>query len=131
MKLFGPKNTNTIGQRGENIAVNHLEKQGYTIVATNFKNDYGRRLGEIDIIAKEKDCLVFIEVKTRVASRNFLIIPEENINKSKLHKLNKIISFYLKKHNLWSEPHRIDAISILINKETGEFKLSHLENIFI
>ena len=55
MKLFGPKSTNTIGQRGENIAVNHLKKHGYSIVATNFKNDHGRRLGEIDIIAKEKD----------------------------------------------------------------------------
>ena len=55
-----------IGKTGESIAVRYLRKQGYRIVEQNFRS----KAGEIDIIAREKQSLVFVEVKTR-SSRSF------------------------------------------------------------
>jgi len=130
MKLFKPKDTTTLGRRGESIAANYLKNKGYRIIETNFKNSFGKQLGEMDIIAKEKDCFVFVEVKTRFASEKFLVIPEENINRSKLHKLKKIMDFYIKNNSLWNCSYRLDAISILIDKNSNCYKINHIENIF-
>ncbi|EKE15639.1 MAG: hypothetical protein ACD_11C00116G0026 [uncultured bacterium] len=129
MFLFNSKNTTRTGSKGEIIAEKYLLKNGYTIVEKNFKNNYGRRLGEIDIIAKKDAVLFFIEVKTRF-SKNYVVLPEENIGREKLFKLNKIIQFYLKTHNSWDCPYQIDAISVLINKDTNSAQIKHLKNIF-
>ena len=51
------------GEQGEALAVRHLKKAGYKIIETNYRT----RLGEIDIIAKDKDTIVFVEVKTRTS----------------------------------------------------------------
>ncbi len=131
MKLFSPKNTINLGKRGELIALKYLSKQNYTILERNFKNNFGRQLGEIDIIAKKDEYIVFVEVKTRLSLKKDTLLPEENITNKKIQKLNKIISFYLKKFDKWDTPHRIDAISIIIDKETNNFKLNHIQNIFI
>ena len=130
MKLFKPKDTITLGERGEKFAADYLKNKGLRIIELNFKNSFGKRLGEIDIIAKEKDCFVFVEVKTRFASNTELVIPEENINRNKLRKLVKIINFYIKKNNLWDSPYRVDAISILIDKNSDKKTIKHIENIF-
>ena len=53
------------GDLGENAAAEFLANLGYEIIETNFENKTGRKLGEIDIIAKDKNTLVFAEVKTR------------------------------------------------------------------
>ena len=62
------------GDLGERIAKNYLIRQGYEILDTNYKT----KLGEIDIVAKEDDILVFVEVKTR-SSRSFGL-PQESVN---------------------------------------------------
>ena len=54
---------NTYGKKGELIAANYLKKQKYKILETNYKN----QIGEIDNIAKDKNYLVFVEVKTRIS----------------------------------------------------------------
>src|SRR5947208_16538721 len=53
----------TLGELGERIASQHLERAGYTILATNFRT----RFGELDLVAADENCLVFCEVKTRIA----------------------------------------------------------------
>src|SRR4051794_41967913 len=53
----------TLGELGERIASQHLERAGYTILATNFRT----RFGELDLVAADARCLVFCEVKTRIA----------------------------------------------------------------
>ena len=58
----------TIGKQGENKAKNYLKRRGYQILETNYRT----KAGEIDLIAKEKDCLVFVEVKTRTNTDPFL-----------------------------------------------------------
>ena len=128
---FKKKNSLLTGKRGEEIASEYLKKCGYRILETNFFNSGGRRLGEIDIIARDTEELVFVEVKTRSYFNENIPLPEENINTKKLHKLNKIANFYINKHNLLNVPYRFDAVTILINKNNNNHELKHLKNIFL
>jgi len=129
---FLQKKNLSLGQLGEKVAVEFLKKRGYLIVCTNFTNKKGRRIGEIDIIAKDKDEFVFVEVKTRKETPYQLSSnPEENINHQKLHKLQKIATFYIKNNNLWDSPYRFDGISLIYNEKTRTFKIKHLKNIFL
>lgn len=123
------KNSSKLGSRGEKAAVEFLKKNNYKILETNFCNTSGRRLGEIDVIAKDKEELVFIEVKTRKMSTEN-ILPEENITRDKLYKLNKAAAFYISKHKLFDCSYRFDAITLLANPDKNSAQLRHLKNIF-
>lgn len=129
MNIFKRKNQPNIGVIGENIAEKYLKKNGYKIIKRNYKNTKGKTLGEIDIIAKDQECLVFIEVKTRTGDKNS--IPEEAINRAKLLKLRKVAENYIKNKRFWRLNHRFDAISITIPKGEQGFKIKHIESIFI
>ena len=124
---------NETGATGEKIAADYLKNKGYDIVAMNFKNDSGRRLGEIDIIAKDQTTgdLVFVEVKTRDYAKYKDTLPEDNITHSKLRKLSKIASVYLYAHKLQEANYRFDAISVWLDIETRMAKVKHLPNIFL
>ncbi len=69
------------GKRGEEIAKEYLEKKGYKIVERNYKTKYA----EIDLVAKRKNELVFVEVRTKIG--DYFGTPEETIDKRKLRKL--------------------------------------------
>lgn len=125
------KNTSATGFSGEQMAKKYLEKYDYTILATNFFNKTGKRLGEIDIIAKKNNEIIFIEVKTRIKKDYFLSIPEENITKQKLFKLNKIAQYYLRTNNPLNYSYRFDAISIIFDLNKKTYSLKHLRNIFL
>ena len=131
MNIFKKQQSLSLGKRGEKAALNYLKKQGYKILATNFFNPSGRRLGEIDIIAKEGNDWVFVEVKTRKNHLNKLVLPEESINRLKLRKLNKIAGFYLSKNSLENVSYRFDAITILADPEKNQAGLRHVKNIFL
>ncbi|HOW60524.1 MAG TPA: YraN family protein [Candidatus Moranbacteria bacterium] len=120
-----------IGKHGEKIATEYLKGHGYKILETNFSNPDGRRLGEIDIIAKDREEMVFIEVKTRSDFNKNSPLPEESINAKKLHKINKIANFYINKHSLFDVSCRFDAISILLDNNKNCSELRHLKNIFL
>jgi putative endonuclease len=123
----------TTGQTGERVAVNFLKEHGYEILTVNFKNSFGRRLGEIDIIAREKTArqIVFVEVKTRDFKKYQNTLPEENITYSKLRKLEKIAQFYLRINRLSAADYRFDAISVLLDKENRKAQIRHLKNIYL
>lgn len=125
------KNHLSIGKRGEIAAEKYLKKIGYMILVRNFTNNSGKRLGEIDIIASDKKEIVFVEVKTRIFKQNEQILPEENITKAKLYKINKIASFYIRKNKIFDSKYRFDAITVLANTETNTAKIRHLKSIFI
>jgi putative endonuclease len=121
------------GKTGEQVAANFLKASGYAILAVNFKNNFGRRLGEIDVIAREKTTrqIVFVEVKTRDFQKYQHTLPEENITYSKLRKLEKIAQFYLRINHLSDADYRFDAISVLLDKENHKAQIRHLKNIYL
>jgi len=122
-----------VGKIGEEKAARYLKKQGYKILGRNWKNSFGYRLGEIDIIAKDKKEIVFVEVKTRVADDHELlnILPEEQITQPKLHKLDRIAVCYLNSQKLRSCPYRFDAVSVWLDSDLKQAKIKHLKSIFI
>ena len=75
------KRKQEIGKKGETVAVRYLKKQGYRIVEQNYRS----KVGEIDIIARDKQSLVFVEVKTRTNEKFGL--PETSITQEKLEKI--------------------------------------------
>lgn len=109
------------GIKGELFAQEFLSKKGYEIVETNKRFS---RTCEIDIVAKDKDTLVFVEVKTR--SSNYCGSPLEAITKSKYENMKKGAYSYLSETKLKFKKFRIDAISIVLNPE---LKVTHLKNI--
>ena len=131
MSIFKRQETLSTGARGEKAALAYLKKRGYKILDNNFCNVGGRRLGEIDIIAKEGEEIVFVEVKTRTISDFKKILPEESITPAKLYKLNKAASFYISKNQLFAKPYRFDAIMLIADSENNRATLRHFKNIFI
>jgi len=122
-----------IGKTGEKVAANFLKNKGYEILAMNFKNNSGIRMGEIDIIARDLKLgeIVFVEVKTRDYVRYGNTLPEENIGYEKLRKIAKTSSFYLKKYNLENVSYRFDAVSVWLNYQTRMAKIKHISNIYL
>lgn len=112
---------NIYGKRSEIIAADYLKKQGYKILEVNYKN----KIGEIDIIAKDGDYIVFVEVKAR-ASQKFGH-PLEAIDEIKQQKIHNIASIYLMKNKKYNSPCRFDAISILGVEEP---EITHIKNAF-
>lgn len=94
------------GKEGEDIASDYLIQNGYKILKRNFYT----RQGEIDIIAKEKDEYVFIEVKTRKNKQYGQ--PIDAIDKNKMKHIKRAISYYLYINKLENKFIRIDVIEI-------------------
>lgn len=111
------------GERGEQLAVEYLKKQGYKIIERNFRI----RGGEIDIIAIDVDTLVFIEVKTR-RSHEFGT-PFEAITPWKMRSLIKSAEFYKVKHPQLPELMRIDAVGIILQNDNTLASLELVKNI--
>lgn len=115
--------TNPTAVLGENAACSYLSKKGYKILERNFRKSYG----EIDIIAKKDNILIFIEVKTR--SSNKYGTPFESIAPWKLKSLLHAAKFY--KYILHPElpdDLRVDAIGVQVWR-SEVLNLEHLENI--
>jgi len=112
---------NIYGKTSEIIAANFLKKKGYKILAMNYKN----KIGEIDIIAKDKNIIVFVEVKAR--SSKLFGHPFEAINNEKQLKIRRVAELYLITKHLTESPCRFDAISIL---GQDDYEIEHIENAF-
>ena len=111
-----------IGRKGEEIAKEYLEKKGYKIIERNYKTKYA----EIDLVARRKNELVFVEVRTKTGED--LGSPEETINKKKLKKLLGNAVAYVARTK-WKNSYRIDAICIVLKKDSSVEHLNHYENI--
>lgn len=121
----------SFGNLGETISADYLKKKGYKIIALNYANPSGRRLGEVDIIAKDraKNEFVFVEVKAREMQKFSNTNPEENVSYHKLQKLDKIAYFYLQQNNLSDQAYRFDVIALWIDLDTRRAKIKHIESI--
>ncbi|MEZ5358406.1 MAG: YraN family protein [Candidatus Zixiibacteriota bacterium] len=94
------------GARGEDIAAEYLEKLGYTIIKRNARLSHL----EIDIIAQDKNCLVFVEVKH--ALTDDFGHPAAWINKKKQERLRRAVQRYIDTHDIGDKDFRIDAVTI-------------------
>ena len=97
-----------LGDQGEALAVAALKKQGYKIIERNYLTP----LGEIDIIAKHRGILVFIEVKTRKSQR--FGTPAEAVHPAKQAKLRRLANYYLKQKRLGAVEVRFDVVGITV-----------------
>jgi len=113
---------NELGKKGEKLAVDFLIKNGYTILATNYRF----HKAEVDIIAQKGNTLAVVEVKTR--STDYFGNPQDFVNQKKIKLLVSAIDEYVISKNLEVEV-RFDIISIL--KEKSTFKIEHLEDAFL
>jgi len=111
--------TVTTGNNGEDLACEYLKKQGYKILERNYRI----RGGEIDIVAMDKEYLVFVEVKTR--SSHEFGFPVEAMTPWKIKFLLKTAQFYIQKIKWGDKPYRLDFISVDFanNPERAEIEL--------
>jgi putative endonuclease len=118
------------GNRGEDVAVDFLKGAGFRILERNYKNKLGRALGEIDIVARDGDELVFVEVKAREVKPGKQAFPEESITSSKLRKLARIAEGYLRERRREAVPYRFDAILIVFQEGIAP-EIRHFRSIFM
>jgi len=112
-----------IGKFGQDLSAEFLQKRGCQIIDHNFYT----RLGEIDLIARDKNQLVFVEVKTRLG-HNFGL-PEEALNSDKAKKMKEAASEYLMQNNINSDNYRFDLIAVEINKRDKKAQIRHYKNV--
>jgi putative endonuclease len=111
-----------LGRRGEVLAIEHLRRAGYRMVAANFSIPIGRNRrdalvsAEIDVIAYDGPTLCFIEVKSR-ASDEFNL-PQANINLHKRRQIARAARAYRKMLGLMNAPYRYDVVTVLLPAET-------------
>jgi len=106
-----------LGQKGEEIALRFLKKNGYRLIETN----YTCPMGEVDIIARDKDTLSFVEVKTR-RSTSFGP-PQLAVDQRKQEQLSRIALHYLKEKKLEGVKARFDVVAILLGPKGEEIEL--------
>ena len=120
------------GALGEKIAGKYMEKNGYQILLRN----YSVPPGEIDLIAKKDDIIIFAEVKTRTT--NQYGCPEESINTARVNRIRKVAQYFLKGFKGGENyDTRFDIVSILADRrklerlsgnDTGNSKISSISD---
>ncbi len=110
------------GALGERLAADFLRSRGYRIVETNYRT----REGEIDIVARDGECLVFVEVRSK-RSLSFGS-PEESITPAKQNKLRLAAAHYLQSHDQLTQPYRIDVLAIVFDRSNKPARIELFEN---
>ena len=112
------------GIEGEKHAVRALKKRRYKIIERNFRTP----AGEIDIVARDGDCLVFVEVRTR-GSIEFGL-PQETIRAAKRKKLCTAARWYLQKRKMGDDDCRFDVVAVLMTDDEGDPKIEVIKDAF-
>ena len=110
------------GILGEKLAQDFLKKRGYRIWETNYRCPEG----EIDIVAKHKDYLVFIEVRTKKSLE--FGSPEESITPAKMEKLKTVAAHYQQTHENLPPLWRIDVVAVELNQRGKLSRIELIEN---
>lgn len=113
-----------IGSFGEDLSIKYLINNGYFIIEKNYRN----KLGEIDIICKKNNIIVFVEVKSRYTNNYGL--PIESVTYSKQKQIIKISNLYiiLNKYNNFNI--RYDVIEVFFNGSNELFNINHVPDAF-
>jgi len=110
------------GIRGEQLACEFLGNNGYQIIERNFRCPGG----EVDIIARYQDTLIFVEVRTKRSLR--FGTPEESITPAKMEKLRNVAAYYWQSHDNLPDSWRIDVIAIEMNGDGHPNRIELIEN---
>lgn len=110
-----------IGKLGEDLAVKYLKNKKYIILDRNYRC----RQGEMDIIAKDEEKIIFIEVKTRTTIK--FGRPAEAVNYIKREHLQNIARYYLYTRKITNIPIRFDVVEIYLWEK--EYSVNHIKQI--
>lgn len=113
-----------IGTHGEIIAKNFLISNGYKILDMNYRNKYG----EIDIICKLNNIIIFYEIKSRYT--NSFGSPIESITYHKQNQIIKLSQIYIIKNKLLNYNIRYDIIEVIFNNLNASYTLNHVKDAF-
>ncbi len=108
------------GNLGETLAADYLRQQGYTIITRNWRC----ATGEIDVIARDGDTLIFVEVRTRHGGR--LGSPEESITPRKQAKLIALAYEYLAAMDAPPDDWRIDVVAVVLGRQNSIERITHI-----
>lgn len=117
-----------IGRMGEDAAADAIRKAGMEVVARNARVKFG----EADIVARDGECHVIVEVKTRVRDAaapalSNLVAPEQSVTREKLAKLRRI-GTWLAKYNGWKS-WRIDVVAVEVVREEGAHRIESVRHL--
>jgi len=117
-----PDDPRSLGDLGEDLAVEHLRRRGYRIVERNYRC----RLGEIDCVAIHGRTLVFLEVKTRATE--VFGGPLEAVDARKRRRLTRLAQYYVREKGVEGVPQRFDVVAVWM--EGGRARVEVYENAF-
>jgi putative endonuclease len=121
---FGSWLAGWLGNEGERLAAKYLRRQGYKILARRYRT----ALGELDLVARDGACIVFVEVKTR---RSGLAgQPYEAVDRAKQAQLTRLALAFLKRFRRLEQPARFDVVSIIWDGPSREPQIVHYRNAF-
>jgi len=113
--------SHSLGQKGEELAAEHLKNKGCRILHRNWRS--GKK--ELDIVAENKENIVFAEVKTR--SDNFMSTPADTISREKQKQIIYAAEAYIRKYNIGKEA-RFDIITVI--EKGRNISIEHIEGAF-
>ena len=124
MFFWKKTDTATTGRLGEVFAAEYLVRQGYEILEKNYRRQYG----EVDIVARDRGTLVFVEVKTRHSS--CYGAPVEAVDKRKQRQLSKVAQGYLLSCQLHDTAARFDVIGVTLDQNNKPAQIELIRNAF-
>jgi putative endonuclease len=110
-----------LGSRGEQEAASYLRRQGLRILRRGYRTDQG----EVDLVARDGDVTVFVEVKARRRG-----VPAEAVTPEKQRRLTLAGLHFLKKHNLLDHPSRFDVVAIVWPEGGRRPQIEHIRDAF-
>lgn len=111
-----------LGRQGEELAAAYLTGLGFEIIERNARG----RTGELDLVCRQGDTLVFVEVKTRGPGSRAR--PDQAVNPRKRGRLARAAAAWLGRRNMWDRPCRFDVVAVTLDGERTTVR--HYENAF-
>ncbi len=123
----GNERSALVGKAGEDFVAQFLKSKGYIIIKRNWRDS---RFGELDIVAENRECIAFVEVKTR--KKNALVSGVEAVNTAKQQRTKNAAATFMRRLRTHL-PQRIDVAEVTVVGENNgqfQFELNYIENAF-
>ena len=114
-----------VGRRGEELAARYLQELGLTVIDRNVRMAWG----EIDLVARQGDELVFVEVKTRIGDQS--TAPDEILGVGKLARLERMSAAYVERLGDPDVDWRVDVVAVVIGRDGRVVRIDHVPGAFL